>query len=189
MSDTMKTPRVRLRPLRLDDLPVYRSWSAPGAAWQALDGPYYPVSADDLERQIVKMTSWIEAGHEPDPLRRLAIADPGTDALLGTVSRYWISQETLWPAAGITLYDPGTWGRGIGADALRLWVDMLFREQPEIVRLDLRTWSGNTRMMGLATKLGFQLEACFRRARIVDGVYYDGLGYGILREEWAPGVL
>ena len=24
-----------------------------------------------------------------------------------------------------------------------------------------------------------------RRARIVDGDYYDGLGYGILREEWA----
>jgi RimJ/RimL family protein N-acetyltransferase len=62
-------------------------------------------------------------------------------------------------------------------------VDLLFREHPEIVRLDMRTWSGNTRMMRLAEKLGFKLEACFRKARIVNGEYYDGLGYGLLREE------
>ncbi len=39
-------------------------------------------------------------------------------------------------------------------------------------------------MMRLATKLGYTLEARFRKARIVKGAYYDGLGYGLLREEW-----
>ncbi len=39
-------------------------------------------------------------------------------------------------------------------------------------------------MMRLATKLGYREEARFRRARIVAGAYHDGLGYGILREEW-----
>jgi putative hydrolase of HD superfamily len=39
-------------------------------------------------------------------------------------------------------------------------------------------------MMRLAEKLGYRQEACFRKARIVDGVHYDGLGYGILCEEW-----
>ena len=39
-------------------------------------------------------------------------------------------------------------------------------------------------MVRLAERLGFSREACFRRARIVDGEYYDGLGYGVLREEW-----
>jgi RimJ/RimL family protein N-acetyltransferase len=55
---------------------------------------------------------------------------------------------------------------------------------PHIVRLDLRTWSGNHGMMRLAEKLGYQQEARFRQARIVEGRYYDGLGYGILRAEW-----
>lgn len=36
-----------------------------------------------------------------------------------------------------------------------------------------------------AEKLGYQLEARFRQARIVNGRHYDGLDYGILREEWA----
>jgi len=52
------------------------------------------------------------------------------------------------------------------------------------VRLDLRTWSGNRGMMRLAEKLGYAQEARFRRARLVTGAYYDGMGYGVLREEW-----
>jgi RimJ/RimL family protein N-acetyltransferase len=72
----------------------------------------------------------------------------------------------------------------ITAEALSLWTGYLFDAFPDIVRLDLQTWSGNTGMMRLAVKLGYQLEAHFRKARIVKGQYYDSLGYGILREEW-----
>jgi len=39
-------------------------------------------------------------------------------------------------------------------------------------------------MMKVGEKLGFTKEAVFRMARIVEGEYYDGLGYGILRTEW-----
>lgn len=39
-------------------------------------------------------------------------------------------------------------------------------------------------MMALARKLGFTEEARFRKARIVNGEYFDGMGYGILRKEW-----
>lgn len=38
--------------------------------------------------------------------------------------------------------------------------------------------------MRLAEKLGFKLEARFRNARIVNGSYFDSIGYGVLREEW-----
>jgi putative hydrolase of HD superfamily len=48
----------------------------------------------------------------------------------------------------------------------------------------MTTWSGNTRMMHLAEKLGFVKEAVYRKARIVNGIYYDSVSYGILREEW-----
>ena len=65
-----------------------------------------------------------------------------------------------------------------------LWGDYLFGAMPDLARLDLRTWSGNAGMMRLAAKLGFQEEARFRKARIVQGVHYDGMGYGVLREEW-----
>jgi RimJ/RimL family protein N-acetyltransferase len=104
--------------------------------------------------------------------------------MIGQVSWYWISEETNWPALGIVIYDPQHWRKGIGYEALGLWSDYLLEVQPLFVRLDLRTWSGNAGMMRLAQKLGYREEARFRKARIVDGEYYDGLGYGILREEW-----
>ena len=85
---------------------------------------------------------------------------------------------------GIVIFDPTIWGQGIGYQALGLWTQYLFDTMPQIVRSDLRTWSGNLGMMRLAEKLGYREEARFRNARIVEGNYYDGLGYGVLRDEW-----
>jgi len=85
---------------------------------------------------------------------------------------------------GIAIYNENFWSKGIGFDALSLWIDYLFKQDKNLLRLDLRTWSGNFGMMKLAEKLGFKKEAVFRKARIVNDKYYDGIGYGILREEW-----
>ena len=96
----------------------------------------------------------------------------------------WNSKDTNWLCAGITIYDPEFWGKGIGYEALGLWCEYLFEHHKEIVRLDLPTWSGNIGLVKLAKKLGFVQEACFRKARIVDGKYYGSIGLGILREEF-----
>jgi putative hydrolase of HD superfamily len=177
--------RVVLRSLEVRDLDLYAHWQRAGREWRRMDGPYYASpTAAQVEERVSRILRWIEAGWEPDPRRQLAIADPATDLLFGTVTRYWISRETNWPAAGIGIYDPKLWRRGLGFEALGLWTDHLFDHEPGIVRVDLRSWSGNTGLIRLAEKLGFRLEARFRKARIVDGEYYDGLGYGILEEEW-----
>lgn len=65
------------------------------------------------------------------------------------------------------------WAKGYGTEALSLWTEYLFAAFPQIVRLDLQTWSGNLGMMRLANKLGYQLEARLRKARIVNGAYYN----------------
>ncbi|MFT8312084.1 MAG: GNAT family protein [Sporolactobacillus sp.] len=86
---------------------------------------------------------------------------------------------------GIPLCQFRYWRRKLRHNsAFGLWTDYLFQAMPEIVRVDLRTWSGNFGMMKLAEKLGYTKEACFRKARIVNGKYYDSIGYGVLREEW-----
>lgn len=176
--------KVRLREWKLEDVEATRHWEKPGHRWQELDGPYYHGAEDTSEAEADRIAARVLAADEPDPRMNLVIADPGTDRLLGFVSSYWQSQETNWLCIGIVLYDDSTWGKGQGREAFTLWIDYLFEHRPELARLDLRTWSGNASMMALAEKLGFQREATFRKARIVDGKYFDGLGYGILREEW-----
>ncbi|MEM7537249.1 MAG: GNAT family protein, partial [Chloroflexota bacterium] len=164
---------------------TYRHWQQPGHDWQALDGPYYPKpTPEEVEKTLEAIVARIKAENWPEIRTRLIIADRESDTLLGMVSRYWISEETHWPALGITIFDPDYWGKGIGYEALGLWMDYLFAQYPEWVRLDLRTWSGNHGMIRLAQKLGYREEARFRKARIVNGEHYDGLGFGILREEW-----
>ena len=177
--------RYHLRDFRLEDLPQYQHWMQPGHQWQRLDGPYYPKpTPDEIQSTIQMIERKIKQGGWPDPRQRLVIADRESDQLAGLVTRYWISKETHWPAIGIVIFDPAHWGQGMGYEVFGLWCDYLFTQLESIVRLDLRTWSGNTGMMKLAEKLGFALEARFRMARIVDGAYYDGIGYGILRQEW-----
>lgn len=177
--------RVRLRDWTLADVEAYAYWLQPGHRWQELDGPYYKGTlAEDIPGMVERIRARIETGNFSTPRQNLIIAEAEKDKLIGQVSRYWISEETNWLAAGIVIYDPENWMKGYGSEALSLWTSYLFDSFPAIVRLDLQTWSGNTGMMRLASKLGYQLEGRFRKARIVGGAHYDALGYGILREEW-----
>ncbi len=176
---------IRIRDWKLTDLKTYEYWNLGQHKWMEFDGPYYPkLSPKELEQTIAMLDQRIKEGNWLSPRPRIVIADKATDQLLGTVSWYWQSKETNWMSIGIVLYDDAYWGKGIGYDALKLWVDYLFEEDSSLVRLDLRTWSGNPGMIKLGEKVGFKQEACFRKARIVKGEYYDSIGMGILREEW-----
>jgi RimJ/RimL family protein N-acetyltransferase len=175
---------IVLRDWEVRDFEAYAHWMARGHAWQSLNGPYYPHPNEaQINGKLAVTRRRIQQGDWPEPRRELVIASAG-GKLLGVVSRYWISEETNWLAVGLAIYNSNLWGRGIGFIALGLWTDYLFASELDLARLDLRTWSGNVGMMRLAGKLGFQEEARFRKARLVKGRYYDGLGYGMLREEW-----
>jgi RimJ/RimL family protein N-acetyltransferase len=174
-----------LRDWQSGDLDRYAYWLRPGHKWQKLDGPYYPpLSEARIGEMIKRVRTGIETQNWDIPRISLVIADASSGDLIGRVSWYWQSQETDWLSVGIGIFDPTYWRQGIGYEALGLWSDYLFQTMPLIVRLDLRTWSGNKGMMRLAEKLGYVEEARFRMARIVNGEYFDGMGYGVLRSEW-----
>ena len=177
--------KIKLRDWLEKDLELYRFWYTGDKAWKKFDGPYYqkPTPAE-VEETINTLKLKIISNNWDTPRQRMVIATETDDQLIGTVSWYWQSQETNWKSIGIVIYDENYWSGGIGSQALQLWVNYLFENCSDIVRLDLRTWSGNERMMNLGKKLGFKEEARFRKARIVDGVYFDSIGMGLLREEW-----
>ncbi len=182
----IKGRQITLRDWAIKDIPVYKKWNTGKHEWMKFDGPYYPkITPKELEIQCGSISIRIDENNYPDPRIKLIIADNETDEMIGLVSRYWESIETNWLCVGIVIFDPAFWSKGIGKDALGLWCKYLFDNMPELVRLDLRTWSGNHGMMRLAEKVGFSLEARFRKARIVDGKYYDSVGYGVLREEFS----
>ena len=177
--------KVRLRDWQEGDLSRHRKFQEPGWRWQQFDGPYYTrKSAAENDAHVERIRARVAAADWPSPRVVVVIADRQTNELIGQLSRYWQSEETHWLSLGVAVYDAELWGRGIGYEALGLWGEYLLDALPELERLDLRTWSGNHGMMRLAEKLGYRMEARFRKARVVDGQHFDALGYGVLREEW-----
>ncbi len=158
MTDTpvrLEGHRIVLRDSEERDLDPLVAWLAPGRAWKMTDAPYFPaMTRDEIEAHVAGIRNRLRGGALPVPRRSLVIAEKASGELIGMVSWYWESVETNWPGVGIVIYDPERWGQGLGYEALGLWTDHLFRTLPEIVRLDLRTWSGNRGMMRLAEKLG-----------------------------------
>jgi putative hydrolase of HD superfamily len=176
---------VIVRDWKLDDIPLWERWLDPANDWYRTDGPYHPPpSPEEIAERIEALRARIIEVPPSTPRSNLVIADSATETLIGRVTRYWQDRATNWISVGIAIYDPAWRGRGAGLEALGLWTDHLFATLPDIVRLDLRTWSGNIGMIRLAEKLGYRLEARFRMARVVEGAHYDALGYGVLRSEW-----
>lgn len=155
--------QIKLRKLQARDLDDYLHWNDPERAFHKYNGPYFKQKTrEELESFVEQLRVWFAKGIEDVLEKKELIVDAETDALIGQVNWYWKSEETLWMEVGI----------------------VIFNEHPELVRIGLTTWSGNQRMMHLAEKLAFKKEAVYRKARIVNGAYYDSVSYGILREEW-----
>ena len=178
--------RAVLRDWRLTDLDIWGEWLRPEHRWHKLDGPYYPrPSRDYVVKRKLDLKTQIAAAKWPSPRHELVIADRASDRLLGFVTRSWESRETHWPLAGIVIFDDGYWNRGFGFRGVGLVDGVSVREHArDRPARPAHLVGQRTGMMRLAEKLGYKLEAVFREARIVEGAYYDGLGYGVLREEW-----
>ena len=155
------------------------AYSQSNPIWKQYDAPYY----DDYQHfpnfqefKLQKSESTLNNSN------RLGIFVD--DKLVGTVSRYWVCKQTRWMELGICIYDNKFWNSGIGKAAMLQWIDRTFQDYLELEHLGLTTWSGNFGMMKLAEKLRMKKEAHIPKVRYYQGVYYDSVKYGILREEW-----
>lgn len=177
--------RVVLRDFRREDVGLYRHWLLPHHEWHRWDGPYFPrPTPEQIAAAATVLSDGVVRGNWPTPRQRLVVADPGTDALIGTVNWYYVEMpETDWRRVGLVIYDPEYWSAGRGTEAIALWTTYLF-STTDVGRLDFATWSGNLGMCRIGQKLGWTEEARYRDARLVDGERYDGVVYGVLRSEW-----
>ncbi|MBB6452424.1 RimJ/RimL family protein N-acetyltransferase [Salirhabdus euzebyi] len=143
------------------------------------NGPYIPEPFQSKEKFLADWNPKEEI--LPGTPSFLVIEVEGN--FIGTVSCYWVDRNTNWLETGIVIYDSSYWSGGYGSESYRMWIDFLF-QSTNLHRLGFSTWSGNIRMMKAAAKLGMQEEARIRKARMVNGEYYDAIKMGILREEW-----
>lgn len=175
---------IKLRSMISDDLKHYEEMNHPDRLFHEFNGPYFKrETLEELQNRIKRMHDMFNSGK---PVRNQVnmIVDDSNNELIGEVSWYWKSEETKWLEIGVLIFNETYWGRGIGFEAMTLWIDHVFTIFPDLARIGLTTWSGNERMIKLSEKLGMRQEACYRMARTYKGEYYDSVSYGMLRSEW-----
>ena len=126
---------------------------------------------------------FVENHQDKNTAFRFTIHTLADDTLIGAVSlwmRTWVQGEA-W--LGIGIGDRNYWSKGYGTDAMRLIVGYGFNEL-NLRRISLSLNDYNERALKTYQKVGFQVEGRVREESLRDGIYYEGIYMGILREEW-----
>ncbi|WP_221089884.1 GNAT family N-acetyltransferase [Deinococcus aquaedulcis] len=177
----VSVPALTLRGRRPRDLSVLRRWlTDPAAEWRQWDAPYFHAAqtTEALERYAERLAETPPSLHE-------RVIDLGGQCI-GMVNRAEEDPASGgWWDLGVLIYDPAHWGQGLGTAALRQWVQATLDETEAHV-LTFTTWSGNTRMIRAAQRLGFQEAGRVREARLVGNERHDSVRLDLLRREW-PG--
>jgi len=114
---------------------------------------------------------------------RFCIRSLTDDVLIGSMD-IWVhswTQAEGW--IGISIGERDYWGKGYGTDAMRLIVQYGFIEL-NLCRISLGVHAYNERAVKSYEKVGFTLEGRMRGEGFRDGVHFDGVWMGVLREEW-----
>jgi RimJ/RimL family protein N-acetyltransferase len=186
-----KDKNLALHIIASGDLVILRGWLVNNSdhfvrwcnqgEWRLFDAPWEG-AAEEEKRDREWFLQQLNGGDE-SWLNKRAVITTLDNIPLGWVSRY---SEVKYPHVwfvGIDICEDSYLDRGLGTEALRLWVDHLFAVS-DIHKLGLDTWSFNPRMIRVAEKVGFVYEGRQRKIRHWQGEWLDLLHFGILREEW-----
>ncbi len=168
--------KVRLRPVREEDLPHFVRWlnDREVSQWLTMGKP---PSMDDERR-------WWEA-EQVNPNDVVWAIETLDGRLLGDLA---LRPNPLgrWADLGIVIGAKGSWSRGYGADAIRTILRYAFGGM-RLNRVSLTADELNARALRCYEKCGFVREGLMRQQRLVDGQFRNAVLMGILREEFLEG--
>lgn len=181
---------IVLRDMCESDIEDYVRWFTVEREWENWNAPWEKEdTGEETERR-----SWTEyyesVKDRPDDARRWKFEIEWNGKHVGWVSSYcidehyeWVGKikdgQTVYRTIGIDICEPNLWGKGIGTNALRAFINYYFDKG--VKELYTQTWSGNVRMLRCAEKLGFTERNREIDFREVNGQKYDGLTFRLER--------
>jgi RimJ/RimL family protein N-acetyltransferase len=170
---------VRLRPFREDDAArvVEACRDERTRAWLGdLPSPYTP---DEALRFIRNRTALRATGHGLS----WAVADPETDAVLGSVGLFDLTDDLAYGEVGYWTH-PDARGRGVMTAAVALVLEHAF-DVLELRRVKAYAANDNAASRRVLQANGMTEHGVERLGTVVAGGRVDAVIYDVLREEWA----
>lgn len=190
---------IVLRDYQESDIDSDIRWMTVEIAWHDWDAPWEAEESlrefdtDEFrEKKLKRLKSKVESGE----FRWTFEVDTKEGIHIGRVNSYLIDQDYNWVrdregkgyhTLGIDICESSYWGKSYGTQAFSAFIN--YHLIQGVTDIYTQTWSGNTAMVALAEKLGF--EVCKREPdyRKIRGKYYDGLTFKLnvakFRAFWA----
>jgi RimJ/RimL family protein N-acetyltransferase len=181
----LETPRLRMRPLTLEDTPAIFAIHSDLQTLQywSHDPFLHMEQAAELIRGNLE---WVETGQAV----YWAVEDPSVGELIGTATLFKFDDQNRHAEVGYILHRD-FWGKGLMSEVLATMIDHAFNTL-ELHRLEADTDPRNAPSNALLEKFGFRREGYFRERWWVHGQWLDSLMFGLLRSEYQaappPGV-
>jgi RimJ/RimL family protein N-acetyltransferase len=155
--------------------------------WQYYDEPDQPFQGTSREAHEKHLE---EERQRSVPGSRAWQIDTARGRHVGFVNYYNLDEEDGHASVGVGLPDEEDWGKGYGSEALGLLVSYPF-EAKGLQEVRTATWSGNGRMLGCATKCGFQEtgRSSYDVEHTVRGEPLERVEFRITRERWSANAL
>jgi RimJ/RimL family protein N-acetyltransferase len=179
--ESLGDERVRLRPLRKDDLQPWVDAFAAEPRLGVMIGAETDPTLPDLRRRLKRWSDRADAGAGAE----FVIADPAEDRLLGAVNLFGIDRHSRRGELGIWLAQAAR-GRGLGSASLALMLDLMFAHLG-LQRAEMTATPENTVLLRVAERLGFAREGLLRSRNLVRGRRVDVVALGLLADEWRCG--
>jgi RimJ/RimL family protein N-acetyltransferase len=154
-------------------------WLLYDAPWKMDESIHTPDGAERFKNVFIKRCN----DDLVKPFKKAIIISTQNDPI-GWVNRYSEdNNSTVW-YIGIDICENRFLNKGIGTEALALWINYLFNES-SIHKISLTTWSFNKRMIHVAEKIGMIQEGIDREMREWENNWIHRYHFGVLREEWS----
>ena len=170
------TPRLRLRPYRLEDVDAMHECYSDPMLMRFWDRPPH-TRRSQTERSV-------QRGMQNVPSRRRvwAVADAGTDRCLGMVNYHKRDPQNRNAHVGYMIH-PAWHGRGLAREAVGALLAHCCGEL-QLHRLTAVIDTENAASCRLAEGFGFVREGVMRQTLLLGGVWRDDAVYGLLRPAW-----
>lgn len=169
---------IELNKFKNQDLKKIKEWYTNMTEWKLWDAPWEKVEYNEEKQKKYRIQRT-----ENFPCFEYEIIY--NKKHVGWISAYYMTdgfkyngfEKTNNIAIGIDIPDESVRGRGIGTTAIKKYLK--YFKRLGYTKIYTQTWSGNTRMIHVAEKLGFKEINRFKEIRIVNRKKYDALTFVI----------
>jgi len=174
-------PNVRLTALQRDHIHTHFQWNN-DPELNRLDSevPFEKESFGDFKQRFERLCDYPQDTHYAFEIHSI-----DEEALIGVAALYRVSRSNRHGCISLTIGDQAYWGRGYGRRAMKLLLELCFREM-DLHRVSAETFEFNDAWMRLVKGCGFAYEGTAEDYLYRDGQFWDKEHYALLESDYTP---